>query len=165
MKHGFTVSIFSLFFLAATTCVSVKIPTGSGSRATEVKFAEPEKPFQEISNAAADRAWLSKVTGNTISYVSDCNGSSDPSLQQLENESLGVLNKLNVIETKTLDFNGRDARSTVAEGEVDGVSVKTALVIFKKNGCNYTLTYGGVRKSFETEKRYFDRFTQNFHAQ
>jgi hypothetical protein len=154
-----------LCLFALNDCISVKIPTSSGSRAKDVKLQEPAKPFQSINNAAADQAWISNVTGNTISYVSDCNGTSDPSLQQLENESLGVLNKLNVVETKSFEFNGRDARETVAEGEVDGVPVKTALVVFKKNGCNFTLSYGGIRKTFAAEKNYFETFTQNFHAQ
>jgi hypothetical protein len=146
------------------TCISVKIPTGSGSVAKDVKYNAPTAPFEEIKNPSADKAWISRTTGNTISFLSDCGGSADPSLQQLENETLTVLNKLKVLDTKTFEFNGRDARSTVAEGEVDGVPVKTELLIFKKNGCNFTLSYGGIYKSFEAEQKDFRNFLQSFNA-
>lgn len=160
----FISSALLLVLLIVGACVSVKIPTGSGARAKDVKYSIPEKPFRDIENAAADQAWISEKTGNTISYVSECNGSADPTLQQLENDTLGVLNKLTVTESKEADFNGRTARSTVAEGEVDGVAVKTELLIFKRNGCNYTLSYGGILKNFEAERRHFQKFTQGFHA-
>lgn len=150
--------------LAIIACISVKIPTGKGTTAKDVVYQAPSKPYEDIKNAAADKAWISGATGNTISYLSECNGSADPSLQQLENEMLTVLNKLKIVETKELEFNGRDARSTIAEGELDGVPVKTELLIFKKNGCNFTLSYGGVLKNFNQERKHFQQFTQNFNA-
>ncbi|MGZ3798128.1 MAG: hypothetical protein ACXVB1_17280, partial [Pseudobdellovibrionaceae bacterium] len=107
---------------------------------------------------------LSAKTGNTISFLSDCNGNVDPTLEQLENESLAVLDKLKILETKNFNFNGREGLRTQAQGEVDGVPVQTELIVFKKNNCNYTLSYGGVLKSFSLEKKYFDIFIESFKA-
>lgn len=145
-------------------CVSVKIPSGVGTPAKDVKYTAPTAPFKEIKVASGDKAWLSGRTGNTISFLSDCNGSADPSLQQLEGESLVVLDKLKILQTQAFEFNGREAQRTQAQGEVDGVPVKTELVVFKKNGCNFTLSYGGVAKSFESEKQYFEKFVESFKA-
>jgi hypothetical protein len=150
--------------LAMGACVSVKIPSGTGTQAKDVKYADPADPFKEIKVMTGDRTWLSEKTGNTISFISDCNGSADPSLQQLAGESLAVLDKLKVLNTQNFNFNGREALRTQAQGEVDGVMVKTELVVFKKNGCNFTLSYGGVAKTFENEKSYFDKFIENFKA-
>jgi hypothetical protein len=132
--------------------------------AKDVQFQVPEKPFQEIKVLTADKAWLSAETGNTISFLSECNGNVDPTLEQLQNESLTVLDKLKILQAKNLEFNGREALRTEAQGEVDGVPVKMELLIFKKNNCNYTLSFGGVLKRFNTEKKYFDKFTESFKA-
>lgn len=145
-------------------CVSVKLPSGTGTPAKDLKYNAPDSPFQEIKVNSGDKAWLSGATGNTISYLSDCNGNADPTLEQLQTDSLGVLDKLKISQSKTFDYNGREALRTLAEGEVDGVPVKTDLVVFKKNGCNFTITYGGVAKTFDSEKRTFEKFLESFKA-
>lgn len=163
-NHHFRNLIFCGFALFAGACVSVKIPTGTGTPAKDVKYSDPSSPYEQIKVISGDKAWLSATTGNTISFLSDCNGSTDPSLHQLESEPLGVLDKLKILETKTITYNGREALSTEAQGEVDGVPVKTALLIFKKNNCNYTLSYGGLLKNFDAEKKNFETFAENFKA-
>lgn len=145
-------------------CVSVKIPTGTGTPAKDVKYNNPAKPYEEIKVSTADKAWLSSKTGNTISFLSDCNGNADPTLQQLESEPLAVLDKLKILKTDNVNFNGREALHTFAQGEVDGVPVKTALIVFKKNNCNYTLSYGGLLKNFDEEAKHFEKFSESFKA-
>jgi hypothetical protein len=163
-NHRLHFLIFIGFMFGMGACVSVKLPSGAGTPAKDVKFLAPEKPYQEIKVLTGDKAWLSGKTGNTISFLSDCHGTVDPTPQQLESESLAVLDKLKILQTKTFDFNGREALLTQAQGEVDGVPVKTELIVFKKNNCNYTLSYGGVFKSFDAEKKYFDSFAESFKA-
>ncbi len=145
-------------------CVSVKLPSSTGTPAKDVEYNSPKKPFHEIKVLAGDKAWLSSKTGNTISFLSDCNGTVDPSLQQLQSESLVVLDKLKILQTKNFDFNGREALLTQAQGEVDGIPVKTELIVFKKNNCNYTLSFGGILNNFDDEKKYFDSFSESFKA-
>lgn len=164
IKHRLRYLLFIFIALDLSACISVQLPSGSAAPAKDVTYNAPAKPFQEIKVASADKAWLSKTTGNTISFISDCRGSIDPSLEQIENESLAVLEKLKIVHSKSLNYNGRDARRTQAMGEMDGVQVKTELIIFKKNGCNFTLSYGGVAKSFETEISQFETFLEGFKA-
>ncbi|WP_413289013.1 hypothetical protein [Bdellovibrio sp. HCB337] len=152
----------AVFLLGA--CVSVKIPTGTGTPAKDVKYTDPGKPYEDIKVSSADKAWLSAKTGNTISFISDCNGTADPTLQQLEGEPLAVLDKLKILKSDNVTFNGREALHTQAQGEVDGVPVKTELVVFKKNNCNYTLSYGGLLKNFDDEAKVFDKFKESFKA-
>lgn len=142
----------------------MQIPTGAGSPAKDVKYAKPTSPFDEIEVPSGDKAWLSQKTGNTISFLSDCKSSADPGLQQIEGESLAVFDKLKILQTKKFEFNGRDAQRTQAQGEIDGIAVKTELVTFKKNGCNFTLSYGGVAKTFESELSHFENFLESFKA-
>lgn len=156
--------IFCSALLLLGACVSVKIQTGTGTPAKDVNYKKPEAPYEIIKVTSADHAWLSSKTGNTISFISDCHGTADPTLQQLEGEPLAVLDKLKIITTKNINYNGRDALRTVAQGEVDGVPVQTELVVFKKNNCNYTLSYGGLTKHFDEETKYFEKFLESFKA-
>jgi hypothetical protein len=163
-NHHLRHFVFALVSLALGACVSVNIPTSAGSPAKDVKYEEPPSPFKDIKVKTADKAWISAKTGNTISYLSDCHSPTDPSLSQLESESLAVLDKLSVVNTKQIEFNGREATTTIAQGEVDGVPVKTQILVFKKNSCNFTLSYGGVHAKFDAEEKLFQKFTESFKA-
>lgn len=88
----------------------------------------------------------------------------DLPLAQLEAEGLAVLSNLKIVSTQDGEFNGRQSLESTAQGEVDGVLVKMSLVTFKKNGCNYSLSYGGVATRFEEETLYFRNFLKGFKA-
>lgn len=145
-------------------CVSVELPNSKTTSAKDVQWSAPGGPFKEIKATNADKTWLSSRTGNTISFLSECGNAADPSLQTLESESLSALGKINTVSSKIFDYNGRAARNSVSTGEVDGVPVQLELLVFKKNGCNYTLSYGGVMKQYEAEHGIFEAFKQNFKA-
>lgn len=150
--------------LSFTACVSVSLPKASGKKATNLEFSAPAAPFQAIKTESADAAWLSAKTGNTISYLSDCESPIDPSVKQIESESLSALTNLKIESSDEIPYNGRQAAVSVASGAVDGVPVKMKLLVFKKNNCNYTLTYAGVEKNFSAEVKEFNRFIQSFKA-
>ncbi|UXR64252.1 hypothetical protein EZJ49_14385 [Bdellovibrio bacteriovorus] len=160
MRNFFGVCILSVLL---ASCVSVNLPGRKSVPAKGVEFSAPSSPFKAIDSASSDKAWLSGATGNTISFVSDCGGA-DPSLQQMETESLAALSNLDVKTSDSVMFNGREARQTVATGTVDGIAVQLALVVFKKNNCNYTLSYGGVQKQFAAEQNHFEQFKAQFKA-
>lgn len=157
----FIVYIFLHFTIG---CVSIQMPPNKGIKATEIEFVAPAEPFTEIKSESMDRAWLSSKTANTISFISDCNNPSDPSLEQIQNETWAVMTKLNVVDSKNFIYNGREAISTTAIGEVDGVPVQMQVLVFKKNNCSYTLNYGGVSKYFDSEIEYFNSFIKKFKA-
>ncbi|WP_295901902.1 hypothetical protein [uncultured Bdellovibrio sp.] len=144
--------------------MSVQLPGGKVTSAKDVGFSAPGSPFKDMSGGNSDKAWISERTGNTISYLSECGSSSEPTLQQLETDSLGALSDLHILKSDEVSFNGRAARESISQGKIDGVPVQVALVVFKKNGCSYTLSYGGVEKQFSSEQKYFENFKQNFKA-
>lgn len=156
--------ILILGFGLISSCVNVSLPSGSGKKAERVRFEPPSAPFRVLNTPEADRAWVSDKTGNTISFLSDCEGRLDPSLKQLQSESLNVLTKLKIDDEKTFLYNGREALQATATGEVDGVAIRMKLLVLKKNDCNYTLTYTAVPKTFAEEIRAFDGFTKEFRA-
>lgn len=153
-----------LISFSLSSCVSVSLQKNESQPAKDVIFSEPISPFAEMKLNSADKAWLSKITGNTISYISDCLKNSDPSLEQMMNDSLSVLDNLKVLDQQSKPFNSRSSFFFVAEGSVDGIAVKMKVIVFKKNNCNYTLTYAGVKKNFDGELGYFEKFQSSFTA-
>lgn len=157
-------SLMPLFIIVSISCVSVQLPPAKGTKSDNVKFETPQTPFVEIKSENADRAWLSQSTANTISYLSDCNNSQDPSLDQLMAESVSVLSKLKITNEEKIIYNAREAAKASVQGEVDGVPVHMDILIFKKNSCNYSLLYSGVINKVSEEKLQFENFLRSFKA-
>lgn len=154
----------ALFAFAFSSCVSVSLQKTEAISAKDVNFEQPALPFESISLNSADKTWISKASGNTISYLSDCQKNSDPTLEQMQNETTSVVDNLNVLEINSIPFNSRTGLTSTVEGMVDGVPVKMKVLVFKKNTCNYTLTFAGVKKHFDQELKYFEQFQSSFKA-
>lgn len=152
-----------ILIFGTASCVSVNLPTTTGKKADGVAATAPGAPFRELASSA-DKAWISDKTGNTISFISECGSKADPSLQQLRDESMNALVNPKISGEKTFSYNGREALEATGSGTVDGVAVTLRLVLLKKNGCQYTLSYGGVSNGFETETSYFTKFVEGFKA-
>ncbi len=159
MRRHHLICILALF---ASACVSVELPSSKSRKSTDMIYKAPAAPFEELKSDSADKVWLSTRTGNTISFLSECENSADPSLKQLETDSFSALGSPEIESTAHMSFNGREALQSTATGSVDGVAIKLKLLVFKKNNCSYTLSYGGVAKNFSFELKHFDEFTQGF---
>ncbi len=159
----FFVSISIVFVLLS--CVSVKIPTGDSMklRSVGVQFVPPPPPFHHLPTELADQQWTSSTTGNSISFLSECKVRNEPSLEILEKEVLGALDQATSKKQKLL-FNEREALRLKAEGKLDGVPVEIDSMIFKKNTCSYTVTFGGRKGSLKNEQNLFDTFLKEFKA-
>lgn len=145
-------------------CVSVQLPSMEGKRAQEVQYNAPSTPFSALEASAADKAWLSEKTGNTISFLSDCAAKVDPELDQILDDTAQILESPKISDRSSLEFNGRAARSALVEGKMDGVPVRLKLLVLKKNDCNYTLSYTAKPSTFDAEVAAFDRFVADFRA-
>lgn len=131
-------------------------------KSSDTSFLAPRSPFKEVKSEAADEAWQSTQTGNSIAFLSECQPAVEQSLKSLEDESVNVLSEVQVLKSSHPTFNGRESSYTVAEGKVDGIPVKLALVVFKKNGCNFTISYTARKSTFDSEIRTFDTFLEGF---
>ena len=160
----FFFSLILFFFLGTVSCVSVNIGPTAGKKSEDVSFQIPENPFKLISTDNADKAWQSQKTGNTLAFLSECKGSVDLPLKTIEGDSVNALNQPVLVSSQTGLFNDRGSLETTADGFVDGVEVRMALMIFKKNSCNYTISYVGRKKTFDQEKTHFDKFLKGFKA-
>lgn len=160
MKAFFCISIGALCL--QTACVSVNVGAGQSEKAADLKYIEPGEPFSKKNDSMSDRLWASSETGNSISYLSECTLKSDPSLEALQTDYISVLKNPQVIQSNLIQYNQREGIRFQSKGTLDGVPVKFESLIFKKNNCNYTLTYGGREKNFDKEKTIFENFLKDF---
>lgn len=162
MKIHRTISVF-LYLLFLNSCITI-----GGSKdpqpAKNLEFRTPESPFSELKTKTGDKTWKSAKTSNIISFISDCTPTQDPTLDQLEQEALSSLEKIEISQREEFNYNQRLARNTTAQGLVDGIKVKINVISFKKNTCNYNLIYGGVADRYDSESTEFKQFVENFRA-
>lgn len=156
---------FLIFFCfwTVTGCVSVQLGPGKAGRASGVTYSNPAVPFQKISDGNADMAWQSSKTSNTISFFSEC-PQSEAALDAIAEEFHSVLKSPKMVERKNNFFNGREALWTQTEGKLDGIEMKIASTVFRRNGCSYLLTYVARKDRFNDEYSAFMNFTEGFRA-
>lgn len=151
------------FIVLLNSCITIGV-SKDPQPAKNLEFKAPGNPFSDLKSKTGDKAWISSKTNNVISYISDCAPNQDPTLDQLEQDALSGLEKLEIKSREEVPYNQRTARTTVGEGLIDGVKVKLNVVSFKKNACSYNLIYGGVAERFDSESSEFKQFTENFRA-
>lgn len=155
---------FLVFFTCAfqISCVSVNLGSGKSEKAADIQLSEPGEPFVSTKDSMSDRLWTSSKTGNSISYLSECSLKADPSLEALQSDYTTVLKNPEITTSELVNFNRREGIRFQSKGTLDGVRVKFEALIFKKNNCNYTLTYGGREKNFDKEQKFFEQFLKDF---
>jgi hypothetical protein len=162
----FSIRNFGIFLLLSSTlggCVSVNLGPKKAGRAENVRTTAPGGDYQPVKDTAADQAWQSAKTGNTISYLSECPEAS-MSLENLTNEALAVLRDREVIEQNSKFFNSRAALETMATGNLDGIQMKMHAVVFKRNGCSFLITYAARKNNFKDEEKFYLQFLESFQA-
>ncbi len=127
-----------------------------------MKFQRPPRTFKNLHSLDVDDSWREKQNGNTISVLSECHDSPNPSLEQIQSGVISEITDAQPLETEQITFNNRDAIHSIIDGNVDGIATRFELVIFKKDDCTFILTYAGVAKAFGNNQRDFERFVKEF---
>ncbi len=160
-KNHFIHIVFILFF-PLTGCVSLDFKKVSGLKSQEAKWVNPSPPFQKVETEQLDQKWSNKKNGNIISFLSDCENPTDPSLENIFKGITSEIENTAIIHSGEVDYNARKALHSVVEGQVDGVATRFELMIFKKNNCTYILTYAAAAGSFSENQRDFANFVKGF---
>ena len=166
MKKTFAIkrTLFSvgLFFLLGLGCISIGPTKADKKVAKGLSFTPPKSPYVEFELESADRAWQNPKTGNTISYMSNCDGSSDQSLEALFDSSVEGIEGMKVADQRKIPFSQRESLDSTILGKVDGVGIQVRLIIFKKNSCTFNLSYIGSISSYMTGYNDFAGFIKEF---
>lgn len=153
-----------ILFTLMSACVSVNVRPPASKRAADLQFVDPAKPFKKQSNDNADNVWQSQKTGNTIAVISECKTPIEVPLQSLENDTIYAMTDAKILNTSEITYNDRAAIETTASGLMDGIDIQMKVVTFKKNSCNFILTYVGRSKNFVPEESVFENFLKGFIA-
>lgn len=154
----------SLSGLIVSGCVSIDINKNTVKRAENVEYKDPAGSFEEFSSETLDKGWRNTENGNAISFVSDCENPSDPSLDSIESGVLSGLTDVNHVLEKREMYNGRAAKHSVVTGKVDGIPSQIELMVFKKNNCIFVLSYVALVNTYEANKGNFQKFLEGFKA-
>lgn len=160
----FATLIWPFIFLLLSACVSVNLGSRQAKRASGVNYSEPNKPFTKESRSDVDGAWKNSKNGNLISFLTDCQDESDPSLDSIVQGTLTGVSALNIEKKDSPTVQGREGRRILASGKVDGVPTQIDLLVFKRDSCIYILSYVGVQSAFAADHSQFDRFVNGFRA-
>lgn len=153
------------FALTNISCVSISMQKNNSRKSEDVKYEKPfQSQYEEIETNLVDKSWRHTRTGNTISYLSDCGGDSDPSLKNIFQGIISDIENVEIIEESDVFYNSREAYHTLVQGNIDGVLTRFELMIFKKNSCTYILTYTAVATAFASGQKDFQRFVKGFVA-
>jgi len=161
--ESFPVALSIFMLLAASGCVTVNLPKGSEGRSPSVEIQEPSKAFESIKSENADRAWKHSQSGATISFLSDCNDNPD-SLQNFESDSLNALKSAKVLKSESTRINNREGQRIQILGALEGIPMKMELLAFRKNGCDYILSFVARQTAFDLQLTEFDKFIAGFQA-
>jgi hypothetical protein len=151
-------------FIALLGCVSVNLGPKASGHSKGVEYQSPSSPYSSMKNTSADEAWLNKANGDSISFFSTCNDPADPTLEAIAHDLFAGLTDLTVVQQNQPTFNGREALKIEVQGRVDGVPTQIAALLFKKNGCSYTLSHVGQPKTFAQDQKTFEDFLRSFVA-
>jgi len=144
--------------------VNVNVRPATPKRAEDLKFSVPVSPFKKQSDSSADFVWQSQKTGNTIAVISECKTSIETPLESLETDTINAMTDPTIVNTSNFTYNERAAIQTTATGLMDGVAIKMKVVTFKKDACNFILTYVGRSSTFAREENIFTDFLKGFKA-
>ncbi len=156
-----TKTLIALVLLLAG-CVSLSLPKTTDTKSTDAAFTPPQNPFIEISQDHLDRAWRNPKNGNTISYYSECPEDGGPSLENIQRGLVQSVNGGRILARDRIKISGEDALKAVVQGTFEGVASRIEMVLFKKENCNYILTYIGVVDHFKTNHPAFEAFVKSF---
>lgn len=155
-----------LISVAFNSCVSIDISKTNQVRDNNIKLQAPDKPYQVVPLSSVDGAWRNTETGDSISYITECDNTADPSLDSIHKGILHGIENLRIVSSEYKKYNSRHALFTKVNGELDGIETQMQFVIFKKNQCIYVLTNISYMKSENpsgtTSPRDFQMFLEKF---
>lgn len=158
MRYQLDFLLFVLLTMPLAGCISVNLGGPKNSVKAKVSFVPPQAPFESLSVSTSDYSWKSAKTGSAIGLISDCDPSADLSLETLRDEVVQALKESTIVKATQLTYQGRAALRSVVTGEVDGIKTHIDLMVFKKNGCSYTISLVAIPRNATEDTPQFDRF-------
>ena len=116
-----------------------------------------------VEPGSADAAWWNADLRSTIYAASQCGTQyEDSSLDRLASHLTSGLDDRQEVERAELFVGERAALLRVVEGHLDGVPVRIAAVVFKRNRCNFDLLFIAPPHHYDEGREVFMGAVQSF---
>lgn len=119
--------------------------------------------WQRISASHAALAYRDEADGSTVVVNGRCGvDGEDVPLDALTHHLFIRFTEREILEQAVVPFDRREAMRTVLRAKLDGVPMKFAVWVLKKDGCVYDLAYMAAPAHFDRGAPSFDRFVRGF---
>ncbi len=126
-------------------------------------LGEPAEGWTRVKAGSADRAWFHAGIGASIYTDSNCaTRFDDRPLDKLAEALVYGIASGPVLRQEARTLDGRDAWLRVVDGRVDGVSMRIAGLVLKKDRCVYDLLYLAPPTTFDSGWPAFERVLDGF---
>lgn len=122
-----------------------------------------EDGWEQVGISGNDLAWEGG-NGELIAVNATCSDHGDPSLQVLTNHMLMGFEDKAVHQREALTVAGRAALRTHLDASIDGVARELELLVLKRDGCVYDMSYIAPPSSFQASLPVFRSLVESFEA-
>jgi len=121
--------------------------------------------WREGDPAAADMAFVHGGLGATIYIDNSCRKYRDASLNVLANHLFFGFEDVDVLRQDIRGLDGREALVRVAEARLDGVLVRLAIAVSKRDSCIFDAVLIAPKDSFDPAFEDFEALLMGFHVE
>lgn len=139
-----------------TSCISVGIPATQIVSSQTLKYTDPKPPFIKAGLKGLEASWKSNQTSNIITLQSNCSSDTESTLDSMEADAKSAFDQAVQINTREYLFLERKAKRSLIKGDIDGVGLMMDILVFKKDGCSYTIAFSG--RKLDSESELFETF-------
>lgn len=119
--------------------------------------------WRRVAVSQAALAFRDQVDGGTVVVNGRCGvDGEDVPLDALTHHLFMRFTAREILEQGVVPFDKREAMRTVIRAKLDGVPMKFAVWVLKKDGCVYDLAYMASPARFDRGAPQFDRFVRGF---
>lgn len=148
----------TLSILFGSGCVSVSLPKSQAKKSDRLVFGYQPKSFEIQDQQNVDVAWKNTSNGSIISALSECDSGIDPTLESLKSEVLSGLEQEEVLLDKKVQAFEREGLRYAVRGKVDGAAFLVDLLIVKRDGCSFVMSYVVNPKTYPQEVNEFEKW-------
>lgn len=131
-------------------------------QATSYRVGMLSGDWKHIKGVNGDAAFINSSTSAVILANASCEDFRDAPLEYLTKHLLIGYTEREILSREKVMMDNREALITILTAKLDGVKVKMALCVVKKNYCIYDLSYAAPPGMFDAALEDFDRYVKGF---
>lgn len=155
-RSNLVFSSLLVFLIVLSGCISIGIQPHELESADGLRFQPPKSPpYEEVKVGVSDRTWKNQISGNTISFVSECGQIGSVDLKSIAKSVVHPTQMKITSQTK-------EANRLITQAKDTRRGLRLKLVTERTKECIYNFAYLATDTSFESEEIIFDNFLRGF---